>query len=357
MRNGDFILAELARAIDKAPITSGAVSEILEHGKDRRSWLVFCTDLKHTEHVRDEIRSRGISCEMVSGETPTAERDRILNDFKAYRIRCVVNCQVLTTGFDHPGIDLIALLRNTRSPNLYVQIAGRGLRCIGGDIEASKRNGKSDCLWLDFTDTTETLGPVDKIKGRPEKPPKEKKGPPTKQCPKCQTINSAGSRYCVNCDYEFPVGEINLRDTASRAAILSTNDPVIGKYPVDDVIYTIHEKPGSPSSLRVMYTSGMKSFSEWICFEHEGWAKRKAASWWLERSGADFRVPATVSEAKERAGNLQIPAYIRVNESKKYPEVVGYEWSNHENPEPDTETANLERAHGGRGAIAPNTGL
>ncbi len=69
----------------------------------------------------------GIECECVTGETPPLIRASILDDFKAGRIRALINVDVLTTGFDHPSIDLIAVMRATKSTSLWVQMVGREL--------------------------------------------------------------------------------------------------------------------------------------------------------------------------------------------------------------------------------------
>lgn len=66
------------------------------------------------------------------GDTPTLERDQIINDFKERKIKFLVNVSVLTTGFDAPHVDLIAILRPTESISLYQQIVGRGLRLSPG---------------------------------------------------------------------------------------------------------------------------------------------------------------------------------------------------------------------------------
>ena len=87
-------------------------------------------------HVRDAIRTHGINAETVTGETPSGERASILTNFKAGRLRCITNANVLTTGFDAPGTDLVALLRPTASVGLYVQMVGRGTRLA---------EGKPDC--------------------------------------------------------------------------------------------------------------------------------------------------------------------------------------------------------------------
>ena len=87
------------------------MDEVISLAGDRKAWLFFCTGIDHSEHIRDVLRSRGITCEMVTGKTPKGERARILADYKAGKIKALTNANVLTTGFDYPDIDLIAMLR------------------------------------------------------------------------------------------------------------------------------------------------------------------------------------------------------------------------------------------------------
>jgi DNA repair protein RadD len=108
---GEFVAASLEAAIDQDWITESAVDEMVAFGENRRSWLAFAAGVDHAFHLRDAIRRRGISCETVTGETPNGERDRIIRDFKEGRTRCLTNVGVLTTGFDAPSVDLVAMLR------------------------------------------------------------------------------------------------------------------------------------------------------------------------------------------------------------------------------------------------------
>ena len=78
----------------KDALTKSAVDEIVNYGNCRYSWLVFASGVGHANHVCAEIQSRGITCAVVTGETPADERDRILNDFKFRRIRCLVNVEI-----------------------------------------------------------------------------------------------------------------------------------------------------------------------------------------------------------------------------------------------------------------------
>ena len=78
---------------------------------------------------------------VVTGSTKKKDREAIIQAFKARKLRYLVNVAVLTTGFDAPHVDLIAILRPTESVSLYQQIVGRGLRLAPG---------KTDCLILDY---------------------------------------------------------------------------------------------------------------------------------------------------------------------------------------------------------------
>lgn len=121
IQGGDYVQKQLEKAVDVDEITVGCVNEIIQHSDGRNKWLIFTAGVEHCEHVRDEIRRRGISCEMLTGATETGERNRIIawHKEKSPEPRCLVNVSVLTTGYDNPAIDLIAFMRPTRSPVLY----------------------------------------------------------------------------------------------------------------------------------------------------------------------------------------------------------------------------------------------
>ena len=95
-----------------------------KNGKKRNGILVFTRFLKEAEKLRGEIEG----CEMVSGDTPKRERERILEGFKSGVVKVVVNVGVLTTGFDYPELDTIIMARPTKSLSLWYQIVGRAIR-------------------------------------------------------------------------------------------------------------------------------------------------------------------------------------------------------------------------------------
>jgi len=308
-RGGEFIPGQLQAAVDRESITRAAIDEILAHGEGRRSWLAFCSGVEHATHVAEALREKGVSCATIFGDTPTNERDRIIVAFKRGEVRALASMGVLTTGFNAPAVDLIAMLRPTKSAGLYVQMAGRGTRLAPG---------KDNCLVLDFAGNVARHGPVDAVK--PKRPVEAEGVAPTKVCPDCDSILAAAVRQCPDCGHQFPPPEVKVAAQATTLAILST---VRAQWlDVDEVTYRRHDKPGKPSSLRVDYHCGLVRHSEWICFEHAGYARQKAVDWWQRRSA--MPVPDTVDQALNATDTLATPNAIFVRPSGRFTEIVNH---------------------------------
>jgi len=196
-RGGEFIEAELQAAVDTDDNNQRVVREVIELACDRKAWLVFCTGVKHAHHVAEVLQQHGISAECVTGETPKKERERMLTEFKAGRLRALTNANVLTTGFDYPDIDLIAMLRPTMSASLYVQMAGRGMRV---------KSHTDHCLVLDFAGVVATHGPITAV--QPPKKAGEGNGEaPVKVCDNCGELCAIAARVCSACGHAFPEPE------------------------------------------------------------------------------------------------------------------------------------------------------
>lgn len=317
-RNGEFIPGQLERAADQEDVTRGAIDECLTFGADRKKWLVFCSGVAHAEHVAEALNARGVATGCVTGKTPAAKRDGLIADFKSGRLRALSNANVLTTGFDVPDTDMLVLLRPTKSPGLFVQMVGRGSRIAPG---------KSDCLILDFAGNTERHGPVDMIEAwTPEQ--REAGSAPVRECPECSTLVHISILACPTCGYLFPPPEIKQKHDAraSDAPILST-DKRVERAPVTSVQYQEWEgRNNGKITMRVDYYNGFQRLaSEWVCFEHTGYPKDRAVSWWIRRAPMS-PVPRSCADAVMRSGDLARPTAIYIDTTAKYPEVTNYEW-------------------------------
>ena len=287
--SGDYNLRDLSERVDD--YLPGVAEEAAHLAADRSKWLAFTATVENAGHLSRLLNARGIHTAVVTGETPKGEREQMIADFRAGRLRCLVTVLALATGFDVPDVDCIIWCRPTISPVLYVQGAGRGLRIAPG---------KTDCLWLDFSDPTERMGPVDAIRGRKKSRSKAGEGiAPHRICDECGERCAVNALECASCGYVFPEPEPDAREAiASNAAIMAHQvAQKIKTYPVSRVEYSIHAKEGRPDSLRADYYSGLNRVArEWVCFDHGGFAQAKAHNWWARRNPMEH-TPRSTAEA------------------------------------------------------------
>ncbi|EGR3299820.1 ATP-dependent helicase [Vibrio parahaemolyticus] len=137
---GRYKEAEMDMVIDNAKrATPQIVEQIIQYARERKGVMIFAATVRHAQEIHGLLPEGETA--IVIGDTPTPERDAIIQAFKNREIKYLVNVSVLTTGFDAPHVDLIAVLRPTESVSLYQQIVGRGLRLS---------EGKNECLVLDY---------------------------------------------------------------------------------------------------------------------------------------------------------------------------------------------------------------
>ncbi|OXX39021.1 ATP-dependent helicase [Vibrio sp. V09_P4A23P171] len=137
---GRYKEAELDMVIEQSKrATPQIVQQIIQLAQQKQGVMIFAATVRHAQEIVQLLPNNETA--IVIGDTPTPERDTIIKQFKQRQIKFLVNVSVLTTGFDAPHVDLIAILRPTESISLYQQIVGRGLRLSAG---------KTECLVLDY---------------------------------------------------------------------------------------------------------------------------------------------------------------------------------------------------------------
>ena len=351
IRGGEFVAEDVEKAMDNERLVTAACREIAELCKDRKKVLIFASSIDHCRHIAETLREQTHEeCGIVTGHTPKLERAEILDRFRGItqknlfgeakpELKYLVNVGVLTTGFDAPAIDCVAILRPTNSAGLYYQMVGRGFRL-------SPDTGKTDCLILDYGGNIMRHGPVDMIRITENPGRKGNGGAPVRECPQCQSVFPAGRTACPDCGYEFPREDRKLRhdSRACSDGILSGESSEL-EYPVKDVYYCTHTKrnadEGTPKTMRIDYMIGFNDFqAEWVCPEHTGYARRKFEKWWRERTEID--PPGTAAECVQIAqkGYLKKPVAITVKTTagQRFPEIVKYTFAENE---PDAEEAAL----------------
>lgn len=194
---------------DSCPYTQGIIAHFLRINSSPERTLVYGCDLIHCKKVQKAFASAGKeNVPILSGKTPKKQRDTIITDFKANKIAILINCQLLTTGFDYPDLQNLLILRPTRSYSLYQQILGRGDRTAPGkDViniydytlnyfnfePLHKGSPLRYCLYCqqktDYRRSRCTHCNRWLIKGEA----------PTKKCIHCQKSNAISATYCIYC--------------------------------------------------------------------------------------------------------------------------------------------------------------
>ncbi len=173
--NGKYLISDIEQVLkDQKRVTPGIVNSIVQMSKKRKGVIIFTASVRHAEEILTYL-PKGIS-QIITGETPNEERDLIIKNFKNQNLKFLVNVSVLTTGFDAPHVDLIAILRPTESVSLYQQIVGRGLRLS---------EGKTDCLILDYTGVAHNIFSPQIADDKPT----EDSVPVEVSCPMCEHVN------------------------------------------------------------------------------------------------------------------------------------------------------------------------
>ncbi len=334
IRAGEFVASEVDQLMNTTDNVDAACREIVSQTKDRNSVLIFGVSVDHATRIKETIeRFTSQECGLVTGDTASGDRERILRRFKGESfqkdllgsetgpLKYLANVNVLTTGFDAPNVDCVVLLRPTASPGLYYQMVGRGFRL---------HETKNDCLILDYGGNILRHGPVDAIQV------KEKNGrgggdAPAKECPKCLAIVHAAVAVCPECGYEFPLPEKEKHEgIASNEGVLS-GEITDTEWDVETAYYHVHSKRGGsdsdPRTLRIDYRVGFNQYqSEWVCPEHSGWARKKFEKWWSERSNDPPPEDAAQAVRLAEAGSLSIPMNIVVRKvgGEKFDRIIKY---------------------------------
>src|SRR5690554_1239317 len=139
-RFGEYAEQDVNQLLGKhRRVTRAIIEQVVELAAQRQAVMIFAATVDHAKEITGYLPEEQTA--LVTGATEQGERDALIQRFKQRQLKYLVNVSVLTTGFDAPHVDFIAILRPTQSVSLYQQIVGRGLRLD---------EGKQDCLVIDY---------------------------------------------------------------------------------------------------------------------------------------------------------------------------------------------------------------
>ncbi len=324
IRRGEFVISELEE--EAVRVTQAICEEVIELAADRNCWMFFCCSIRHAEFTAETLCNMGIQAQCLTSEQPTDECNRIVKQYKAGELKAICGCEILTTGFNHPPIDMIAFLRATKSASLLVQAVGRGMRPM---------EGKTDTLLLDYGKNIRRHGPITEITdwGKPVST-KEGEGYKGKKCPGCMALVGAAAKMCDECGFEFPVsfggaGKLSTRADGEDPMGNGKNEKtILVRHMMIDEHYSFRS---ALTSLRIDYIGSFEAGfvqggeeqghggtgTEYFCFNHEGYAREKAIQgWWA--MGGTLPAPKDTAEAYDRREELEKPSRVTMAREGKY---------------------------------------
>lgn len=158
---GDLAEADVAAAMELDAVCHQVAGPMVELAAGRPT-IAFAVSVRQAHALREVLAAYVDPSQVgvIDGGMVDSVRRDTLEAFREGRMQIVVNCMVLTEGFDAPRAEVIALARPTKSRALLAQMIGRGTRT---------HPGKERCTVLDFVGNTgrhRLATPADVLAGR-----------------------------------------------------------------------------------------------------------------------------------------------------------------------------------------------
>lgn len=144
LQAGDYNRTKLGNKVNDTERHKRIVESWLEFAKDRKT-IVFAVDVTNAKRLSETFCAMGVDARVIYGELSKGDRSALLEAYARREFNVLVNCEILTEGFDDPETDCVLMARPTLSEALYVQMIGRALRLF---------KGKTDALIIDVTDNS-----------------------------------------------------------------------------------------------------------------------------------------------------------------------------------------------------------
>lgn len=230
-RNGDYATDELKIAVNKQELIDHAYREWMRLTPGK-STLAFCVSVEHATAVSNYFSSRGVKSAVVTGDTPSKERDTLYKQIANGDITLLAAVNVLSTGFDVPTVEVGLCCRPTMSLSLFHQMIGRIMRVA---------DGKTSGYWLDLAGncnnpklslpeevTGYTLGKASEARGEGVAPHKFCTTDKLKEgSVGCGAMNHASTPICKSCGAPFQPREhtVVTHDLVRLNVERSTDNP------------------------------------------------------------------------------------------------------------------------------------
>jgi DNA repair protein RadD len=331
VRAGEYRQEDVDKLVSDESTLELQVKDALEKMKGRTCVAWATANIDHCNRVLDELQARGEYATSVHSKQNKETRNTNLSAFMGGGPRHMVFVSILSEGFDHPPIDCVVLMRPTRSPVLYIQTVGRGLRIA---------NEKNNCLVLDYGQVVRLLGPLDEpnIKGSKREVDSSKGEAVLKLCDTCQTWVPGGCKECPECSAPFPIlpPEEKLdRAPEVEAKILSEKTKPVTEH-LGPAYIGMHESKSGNQCIRITYRDG-NMLSRWGGYFGTSEYFVVTSTWAMERlerrlTDIDADLPGIPFDEE-----IKVPGTFEVTKTKdgKYDRIISVKKVSSSAPQPD----------------------
>lgn len=185
-----------------------AIENLIQAYNDRvGKTMIFTSSIKATmetaEAIGGDANDNGVNgIFWVHSKMKVEDRDRIVAAYKATPEATIVNCGILTAGFDEPIIETIIVYRATTSLALWLQMVGRGSRIVKGVKSLfNVYDLGGNVARLGAWEMNRDWAAIFDLQGRKLKD----KEAPMKKCVECEGIIYASAKVCPLCDAVQPI--------------------------------------------------------------------------------------------------------------------------------------------------------
>jgi superfamily II DNA or RNA helicase len=196
MKGNDYDTEQMATVYSKRRVFDGVVQNYGKHCRSKKA-ILFASNIASSQEVCGALQNAGHNARHVDGTMGKQERADVLAWFKHTPDAILCNCDLMTTGFDEPTIDVVILYRATASLPLFMQMVGRGSRVTPT---------KKEFTILDFGNNVWTHNFWENQRYWSLKKKRKKKSDGVggaKNCKGCEAIIPVGAMKCKHCGYEY----------------------------------------------------------------------------------------------------------------------------------------------------------
>lgn len=197
---GDYVVSDLDKLMSERAIYGDVIKHYRKFAENEQA-IAYSVSVRHARNTSDAFNNAGIRAEVLSADTPSRERQQIMDDFRSGVITVLCNVGIISEGISIDNVSCCMLLRPTESVALGIQ---QMMRCM------RYKPGKTAKI-IDFVSNYVRVGLPDENREWSLDKPLKRKNELNKNgdfyircCPEC-FLTFKTAPVCPYCGAEYPL--------------------------------------------------------------------------------------------------------------------------------------------------------